>query len=76
MNLINIKGLDKAKVLSGLYNASKEPYESCQVCIMHLRSHMRDEYKIYIVGDKKSIDKVLNKAQEDELIDSYQIEET
>ena len=37
---------------------------------------MRDEYKIYIVGDKKSIDKVLNKAQEDELIDSYQIEET
>ena len=27
MNLINIKGLDKAKVLSGLYNASKEPYE-------------------------------------------------
>ena len=34
------------------------------------------EYKVYIVGDKSNIDKVLNKAQSDKLIEEYQIDDS
>lgn len=34
---------------------------------------MLGEYRVYIVGTKENIDKVLQEAQNDELIDSYQI---
>ncbi len=37
---------------------------------------MMNEYKIYIIGDKEQIDKVLRKAQNNELIEAYQIEDS
>lgn len=37
---------------------------------------MKNEYKVYIVGDKDKIDMVLNKAQSEDLIEGYQIEDT
>lgn len=38
--------------------------------------YMMNEYKVYIVGNKNNIDIILRQAQDNELIEAYQIEDT
>ena len=37
---------------------------------------MMNEYKVYIIGNKRRIEEMLQFAQQNEVIDSYQIEES